>query len=87
MFASRMMMKGEEKEEMKTGCELREKRAIHLKRNRCSMRYKINTGKIRRIRKSISCLVSNQKGYGRICRGLTRRKVERIKRNGEPEKK
>jgi hypothetical protein len=69
MFASRVMMKGEENEETKTRCELREKRAIHLNRKRCSMRYKINTGEIRRIRKSISCLVSNRKGYRRICRG------------------
>jgi hypothetical protein len=64
-----MMMKGEESEEMKTRCELQEKRAIHLNRKRCNMRYKINTGNIRRIRKSISCLVSIRKGYGRICRG------------------
>jgi hypothetical protein len=69
MFASRMMMKREENEEMKTRCELREKRAIHLNRKRCSMRYKINTGKIRRIRKWILFLVSNRKGYGRIFRG------------------
>jgi hypothetical protein len=69
MFASRMMMKGEENEEMKTRCELREKGAIHLNRKICSVRYKINTGKIRQIRKSISCLVSNRMGYGRICRG------------------
>jgi hypothetical protein len=34
MFASRMMMKGEGNEEMKTRCELREKRAIHLNRKR-----------------------------------------------------
>jgi hypothetical protein len=47
MSASRMMMKGEENEEMKTRCELREKRAIHLNRKRCSMRYKMNTGKIK----------------------------------------
>jgi hypothetical protein len=53
MFASRMMMKGGENEEMKTRCELQEKRAIHLNRKRCSMRYKINTGKIGQIRKSI----------------------------------
>jgi DNA-binding transcriptional ArsR family regulator len=59
MFASRMMMKGEGNEEMKTRCELREKGAIHSNRKRGSVRYKINTGKIRRIRKSISCLVSN----------------------------
>jgi hypothetical protein len=33
MFASRMMrMKGKENEEMKTRCELQEKRAIHLNR-------------------------------------------------------
>ncbi len=87
MFASSMMMKGEENEEMKTGCELQEKGAIHLNRKRCSVRYKINTGKIRRIRKLISCLESNQKGYGRICRGHTRRKVERIKQKGEPKQK
>jgi hypothetical protein len=69
MFASKMMMKGEENEEIRTRCELQEKRAIHLNRKRCSMRYKINTGNIRQMRKSISCLVSNQKGYRRICRG------------------
>jgi hypothetical protein len=68
MFVSRMMMKGEENEEMKTRCELREKGAIHLNRKRCSVGYKINNGKIRLIRKLISCLVSNRKGYGRICR-------------------
>jgi hypothetical protein len=69
MFASRMMMKGEENEEMKTRCELREKMVIHLNRKRCSMRGEINTGKIRRIKKLISYLVSNRKGYGRMYRG------------------
>jgi hypothetical protein len=60
---------GGRNEEMKTRCELREKRTVHLNRKRFSMGYKINTRKIRRIRKSISCLVSDRKGYRRICRG------------------
>jgi hypothetical protein len=83
MFASRMMMKGEENEEMKTRCELWEKRAIHLNRKKCSMRYKI----IRRIRKWTSFLVSNDRDTEEYIGVHTRRKVERIKQKGEPEQK
>jgi hypothetical protein len=54
------MMKAEEEKEWKERCELGVEKGYMSGRNRCSMRYKINGGRIRRIKRLILCLVNNQ---------------------------
>jgi hypothetical protein len=77
-------MKAEEKE-WKARCELGVEKGYRSRRNRCSLRYKINDGRIRRIRRSILCLVNNQGEPEECLEVHTRRKVERTKQKGEQE--
>jgi hypothetical protein len=73
------------KNELKARCELGVEKCYPSGRKICNIRYKINGRRIGRISKSISCLGKNNWSRKECVEVHTRRKVERIKRNGEQE--
>jgi hypothetical protein len=70
---------------LKARCELGEEKCYPSRRKRCNIQYKIDGSRIRQISKSVSCLGKNNLSPEECVEVHTRRKVERIKRNGEQE--